>query len=442
LVRVSAAPALPAVPARPSTTRLAWLDALRGIGAMAVVAEHLLPWFVPALRPYWFSLGVYGILVFFLVSGYIIPTSLERHGDVRAFWISRIFRLYPLYLTVTALVLALAWWVPVRAEVPRDGSAVAAHATMLLDVVSVGGVVDTMWTLSYEMVFYLMVTALFLVGAHGRSGLLSMLFAALAVVVGLVAPGAVLVGGWPAYVTGGIFAAGLACVLLGRGRARTAAACVLGLTALAALLLSSRVPWLGVAVLAVMFAGTAIRRWERGAGGLWPVAVTAALVAIAPLWAVEGGWWWVQADVWFTTIALAGATFAGAMALRGRALPRVLVWLGLVSYSLYLVHHPLLKYFVEITGDLRRAEVPYQLVMASLAVAVVLGASALAYRFVEVPGQALGRRVSGRSGGGLQGGADQGVAGERARHDGVLGDEEGQVPDGVGDHVGQGDAVR
>ncbi|WP_345146074.1 acyltransferase [Nonomuraea rubra] len=138
------------------------------------MAEHLLPWFLPALRPYWFSLGVYGILVFFLVSGYIIPTSLERHGDVRAFWISRFFRLYPLYLAVIALVLALAWWVPVRGEVPRDGSAVAAHATMLLDVVSVGGVADTMWTLSYEMVFYLLVTALFLIRGHDRSGLLSM----------------------------------------------------------------------------------------------------------------------------------------------------------------------------------------------------------------------------------------------------------------------------
>ncbi|MFC4120305.1 acyltransferase family protein [Nonomuraea zeae] len=462
-MRVSAAASVQpaAVPAPTgSSSRLAWLDALRGLGALAVVAEHLLPWFLPELRPYWFSLGVYGILVFFLVSGYIIPTSLERHGDVRAFWISRLFRLYPLYLAVIVLVLAVAWWVPVRGEVPRDGSAVAAHATMLLDVVSVGGVADTMWTLSYEMVFYLLVTALFLIGGHGRSGLLSMLFAAGSVVVGLVASGAVVAGAWPAYLSCAVFVVGLGCVL--QGRLRTASACVLALMAVALLLLSSRVPWLGVAVLSVMFAGTAIHRWERGTGRLWPVAVTTALVAIAPLWAVEGGWWWVQADVWFTTIALAGATFAGGMALRGRRLPRVLTWLGLVSYSLYLVHHPLLKYFVEITGDLRRAERPYQLAMAALAVAVILAASALTYRYVEKPMQALGRRfarrhagrpgaagrpsrglrVSGRRAGRLQGGADAGVAGQDASHDGVLGHEERQVPDGVRDHIGQGDAVR
>ncbi|MFI6925662.1 acyltransferase family protein [Nonomuraea spiralis] len=395
------------MPGAPS--RLAWLDALRGIGALAVVAEHLLPWFLPALRPFWFSLGVYGILVFFLVSGYIIPTSLERHGDVRAFWTSRFFRLYPLYLAVIALVLAASWWVPVREGVPRDGSAVAAHATMLLDVVSVGGVADTMWTLSYEMVFYLLVTALFMIKAHERSGLVSVLFAGASVVVGLVVSGAVLRGGWLAYVSCAVFAAGLACVV--GGWFRRTAACVLGLMALALLLLSSRVPWLGAAVVAVMFAGTAIHRWERGRGGLWPVAVTAALVAAAPLWAIESGWWWVEPDVWLTTIALAAATFAGAMALRGRRLPAVLTWLGLISYSLYLVHHPLLKYFVEVTGDLRWSPLPYQLAMAALALVLILGISALAYHYVERPMQTLGRRLSRRG---------AGVGAQGAGHDGVL----------------------
>ncbi|HUR08707.1 MAG TPA: acyltransferase family protein, partial [Nonomuraea sp.] len=72
---------------QPAPSRLAWLDALRGIGALAVVGEHLLTWAMPWLRPISFNLGMYGVLVFFLVSGYVIPISLERHGDVRAFWI-------------------------------------------------------------------------------------------------------------------------------------------------------------------------------------------------------------------------------------------------------------------------------------------------------------------------------------------------------------------
>ncbi|MEU8105907.1 acyltransferase [Nonomuraea muscovyensis] len=385
-------PGHPTVPPTAAAKRLAWLDALRGIGAMAVVAEHLLPWFLPSLRPFWFSLGVYGIMVFFLVSGYIIPASLERHGDVRRFWIGRAFRLYPLYLGVTALVVGLAWWVPVRGEVPRDGSAVAAHATMLLDVVSVGGVADTMWTLSYEMVFYLLVTALFVAGVHRRSGLLAVLFAAGSVVVGVAVAGAVVSGGWVAYASAAVFAAGLACVV--SGRFRVAGACALGLMGVTLLVLGSRVPWMGVTVLGVMFAGTAVHRWERGRGTLWPVAAAAALVAVAPVRAVMSGWWWAEPDVWITTLVLAAVTFAGAMALRGRRLPRLLTWLGLISYSLYLVHHPLLKYFYEVTGDLRRSPLPLQLAMSVAALAVVLGVSALAYRFVERPMQALGRRLA------------------------------------------------
>ncbi|MEV1202790.1 acyltransferase family protein [Microbispora rosea] len=165
-------------------TRLAWLDALRGIGAMAVVAEHALPWLMPSLRPYWFSLGMYGVLVFFLVSGYIIPASLEKRGEVGAFWVSRVFRLYPLYLLVIALVLAMAFWVPVRQEVPRHPSAVAAHVSMLLDVVHTGALADPMWTLSYEMVFYLLVTALFVGGVHRRSGTLAIAFGVVAVAAG------------------------------------------------------------------------------------------------------------------------------------------------------------------------------------------------------------------------------------------------------------------
>ncbi|WP_327093186.1 acyltransferase family protein [Nonomuraea sp. NBC_01738] len=164
---------------------MAWLDALRGIGAMAVLAEHLLPWVVPSLRPYWFNLGIFGVMVFFLVSGYIIPTSLERQGHVGRFWVGRIFRLYPLYLVICAVVGLLAWWVPLRAEVPRDGTAIAAHASMLLDVVGVGGVADTMWTLTYEMVFYLLVTALFVAGGHRRSGLLAVVFGVVAVASGV-----------------------------------------------------------------------------------------------------------------------------------------------------------------------------------------------------------------------------------------------------------------
>jgi peptidoglycan/LPS O-acetylase OafA/YrhL len=374
-------------------TRLAWLDALRGFGAIAVLLEHMLPWLLPALpRQYLFNLGMYGVLVFFLVSGYIIPVSLEGRGDVRAFWISRLFRLYPVYLLVTAFVLVMAFWMPVREQVPRDLSAVSAHATMLLDVVHIGGLADTMWTLSYEMVFYLVVTALFIGGLHRRSGTFAIGFGAVAVVAGLVLSAPLLKGPWPANATGVLFLAGMVCLV--SGRFRTVAAYVLAAMAMVLLLFAGFVPWLGAAILAVMFVGTAIRRWEQGTGGLWPVAVATVLVALSPVWSIQAGWWWVQPGAWFITIALAGGTFAGAMALRHRSLPRVLVWLGLISYSVYLLHHPLLRLTYAVVGDVRVMQPVVQVMLSAGFVTLVLSLSWLTYRYVELPMQRLGKRVA------------------------------------------------
>ncbi|WP_271220275.1 acyltransferase family protein [Streptosporangium carneum] len=388
----------PAAVPLPSRTapgaRLAWLDALRGLGAVAVLLEHLLPWFLPVLRPYWFNLGMYGVMVFFLVSGYIIPVSLESRGDVRAFWIGRAFRLYPIYLVVVALVLVMGFWLPVREQVPRDLSAVAGHVTMLLDVVHMGGVTDTMWTLSYEMVFYLLVTALFVRGLHRGSGVLAVGFGVVAVVAGLVLYGPSVTGSWPAHVSGALFCVGMVCLI--SGRFRTLAACVLGVMAVVLTVFAGFTPWMGAAILAVMFIGTAIRRWEQGEGGLLPVLVATVLVALAPVWSIQADWWWAEPGVWLTTTALAGATFAGAMALRERRLPRFLVWLGLVSYSLYLLHHPLLKLVFAVVGDVRFMPLATQVTLSAAVVAVTLGLSWLSHRYVELPMQRLGRRLAQR----------------------------------------------
>ena len=57
------------------------------------------------------------------------------------------------------------------------------------------GVADTMWTLSYEMVFYLLVTALFLVGVpQVRGAEIACGFGVAAVAAGRVLPSALLRG--------------------------------------------------------------------------------------------------------------------------------------------------------------------------------------------------------------------------------------------------------
>jgi uncharacterized membrane protein len=56
--------------------RLPWLDALRGIAALCVVYSHFGTRVLPAVHRAVYNVfdpGLYGVLVFFLVSGYIVP---------------------------------------------------------------------------------------------------------------------------------------------------------------------------------------------------------------------------------------------------------------------------------------------------------------------------------------------------------------------------------
>src|SRR5437879_13903213 len=118
--------------------RLAWLDLLRGVAALVVALHHVTYYFTPRLRANMidrFDPGLYGVLVFFLVSGYIIPASLERHGQVRRFWIGRLLRIYPLLTTACAITL-LPYVLGVRGlrggvAGYRQSTPVLAHLTML-----------------------------------------------------------------------------------------------------------------------------------------------------------------------------------------------------------------------------------------------------------------------------------------------------------------------
>ncbi|WP_448131355.1 acyltransferase family protein [Stutzerimonas chloritidismutans] len=85
-------------------------------------------------------------------------------------------------------------------------------------------------------------------------------------------------------------------------------------------------------------------------------------------------------------------SFATYMKLRARAL----VWLGTVSYSLYLFH-PVAQYSLSWLVQATDIAVlkgwstgSYMLATASL----TIGISALTYRYVEVPFQALGGRIA------------------------------------------------
>ncbi|GGQ12634.1 acyltransferase family protein [Streptosporangium pseudovulgare] len=368
----------------PNSSRLAWLDALRGPAALAVALHHSGWTFLPDL---WaevdrrIDVGTWGVFVFFMVSGYIIPASLERRGDLRAFWIGRAFRLLPLLAVavVLALLLAAAGAFDLH---PGVGArplplVVLGNVTMLQELLGVPAVIGVMWTLSYEMAFYLLTAGLFTVRQAHRSAVIAVVLALAAVPLGLLLPRPAIKGSADlvAALLGVAAVAVIAVSARGRGGKRAVAAVSGGVLGLALVVFGSRIgAWQGLIVLAMMFAGTAVYRAERGAIR-WRTAVATVLTVLACGLLAKDDPGWAPA------LLLAAAFFGAGFALRRRSFPRWLTHLGVISFSLYLLHPLLLRVVPNLPL--------FFLVLVPLAY--------LTHRLVEAPAQRLGRRLARRA---------------------------------------------
>jgi len=393
--------------AGPAAHRMAWLDGLRAVAVLLVVYAHLSRYLFRGAREFsseWLHAGTAGVMLFFLVSGYIIPASLERHGSLRSFWVSRLCRLFPLYLAVTALVLGLG----AGGLVPLDPyltahptTAAIAHATMLPHLLGVPLVTPLFWTLTFEMAFYLLVSALFAVRRPRAGGLLAVVLAGAAVLTAPLAPR--LLSATQA-LTVGVAAAltlGLAAVTSGRRWAVTAGGLLLGGIAVTLLVVNQDPAhvWDGLLVIAVMFVGTTIYRAEHGQTGWWQAGLTAVVVGAALLanWFAELASYGALTPQYraraVLTLLVFGGAFAIGMLTRRRRTPRLLAWLGLVSYSIYLVHYVLIQLLRPLLAYLgERLPAPAELPVVAAYLALLLGICWLTHRFVELPGQRLGRR--------------------------------------------------
>ncbi|MFE3495442.1 acyltransferase family protein [Streptomyces sp. NPDC059175] len=399
----------------PAAARLGWLDAVRGIAALIVALHHLsndlFVGFGAAVRE-WFDPGIFGVMAFFLVSGYIVPASLERRGDVRAFWIGRLFRLYPLCVVVLVAAAVL---------LPRSAGAVdpsvhdhallaaVANGTMLQDLLGIRSGLSVMWTLTYEMVFYYLVTMLFMVGAHRRSGSAAVVLAGAALFLGPWAAGwslrpdlsvRALVAG-----TALLVGLGLLCLLSGSRPAQLAGATMLSGLGLVLMIANSRsTPWESLLILATMFCGTVIYRAERGQlgrGAAWACCgVVLAAGTTAGLLYNDGPaqirTWTASPTAWVSAFLAGWALFGVALLLRRHRMPRALTWLGVVSFSVYLLHRPLISVLSRLMAHVGHPRGTAQLLWLLAFLVVLFVLSALTYHLVELPGQRLGRRLQSR----------------------------------------------
>jgi peptidoglycan/LPS O-acetylase OafA/YrhL len=392
-----------------SGSRLGWLDVLRGLAALAVVFNHF-GYFVPSSvnTPVydWFNPGDYGVFVFFLISGYIVPASLERKGSVRTFWVSRVFRLYPLYLLAVTVAVALgALHVGgLRGEGADPETSVLSQMLMMSNVLAGKNLPNVVWSLSYEMIFYLLLTALFMAKVHKRSSRFALAFGVAAVALGGLLPQAFFTNNlWSpriiALVADLVVLTGLAFAVALKGMPRLVGATLAAMVGLTLLAFNGTwlFPWEALSILALMFTGTMLYRAEQGQYP-WrkaiPIAVAVLGMAIAAgIWHGNNDFVWERS--WFMSVFVAGVTFGIGLAFRHVRWPRVLTWLGLISYSVYLLHPALIEVYRHFSWTAHHS-FWVQVAFDALFLAILIAACSATYLFVERPMQNVGRRLARR----------------------------------------------
>ncbi|MFE6970665.1 acyltransferase family protein [Isoptericola sp. NPDC057653] len=336
----------PPVSGRP---RLAALDGLRFLAAMAVVAYHYVAvnhsaWGArtedsfPHLQPI-AVFGSFGVQLFFVISGFVILMSAWGR-DVRSFTASRVGRLFPAYwFSVAAVVALLVLVAPGRKAVGIPEA--AANLTMVQRAFGVQDIEPVYWTLWTELRFYVLIGILLAVGMTHRR------LIAFAAVWPVLAAVAVRSGNelWSTLLVGSdapLFAGGMVLYLLTKERRSLVLWLVLGLNVALAGVVSGRSQSLRIA----NSTGVTI-----GPETYW-VAIVAcfALVAVVALTRIDRlSWRWL--------------TVVGAM-----------------TYPLYLLHSSWGQWLIGETSPHLPAGATFVLVTGTM-----LLAAYLVHRFVERP---------------------------------------------------------
>lgn len=142
-----------------TTVRLRGLDALRGVAALSVVLFHYTTGYEARVNAYparpfsSFPNSHFGVELFFCISGFVILGTLERTRNGRRFAIARFARIYPAYLACAGLSLATMFLAHFDLSDLNPG-VLALNATMLTGLTGVSAIDPSYWTLSYEVLFY------------------------------------------------------------------------------------------------------------------------------------------------------------------------------------------------------------------------------------------------------------------------------------------------
>jgi peptidoglycan/LPS O-acetylase OafA/YrhL len=148
------------------TSRLRGLDSLRGMAALAVVLYHYTFGYTQVVGKHMPGLdliatnGHFGIYLFFIISGFVILMTLERSAKAADFSVSRFARLWPAYLVCAGLTSLLIVGLDFNPNHLTIGDALLNVLMMnkLLGNISID---PSYWTLTYEVLFYASAAVIF-----------------------------------------------------------------------------------------------------------------------------------------------------------------------------------------------------------------------------------------------------------------------------------------
>jgi peptidoglycan/LPS O-acetylase OafA/YrhL len=146
------------------------LDFLRALAVLLAVLGHTMAFF-DAPRQVWridpYCIGRMGVLLFFVHTSLVLMQSLERESGATLFLLRRAFRIYPLAMVAIAAIVVSH--IPQARIVPHhfegwnaDVMDVLANVFLVQDFSNRVSILGPAWSLSYEMLMYLLLPSIFL----------------------------------------------------------------------------------------------------------------------------------------------------------------------------------------------------------------------------------------------------------------------------------------
>ena len=162
-------------------SRLLELDSLRGISALMVMISHYTwayDFHFGLLGDHFFSFetGGAGVHLFFMISGFVIFMSLDKTEHIRTFIINRIIRLYPTYWVCMFITLFVITAFPVPTLGNFTSFEVLVNLTMVQGYLKVRSIDEVYWSLAIELIFYVIMTCLFMAKQLKRIELISIIW--------------------------------------------------------------------------------------------------------------------------------------------------------------------------------------------------------------------------------------------------------------------------